>query len=892
MAVLATKLHVPAPRRRLVPRPRLVDRLSPDDARWLPRLVLVSAPAGFGKTTLLAQWLASGSGDGTAAAWLSLDPGDNDVRRFLTHLVASVRTLDADVGAETADLLAATERLAAEPVLTTLVNELDQLPGQVVLALDDYHVLEERSVHEAVAFLLEHAPPQVSLVVATRSDPPLPLARLRGRAELVEVRAADLRFTASEADTLLGDITGLELDQDQVTALTTRTEGWAAGLQLAALSLREQGDAAAFVEAFAGSHRFVLDYLVEEVLHRESGVTRRFLLDTAVLTQLSAPLCDAVTGRTDSRTTLADLERRNLFVVPLDDDRGWYRYHHLFAEALRARLGEEDPDRVPLLHRAASEWYADHGLLEDALRHAIAGDHAALAADLVEQALPDARRRRQDRTLRGWLDALPEDLVRVRPLLSTQTAWARLVDGDLDGVEARLRDAEQALAAAPEAASADPAEVRALPATIEMYRASVAQARGDAAGTASHARRALDLAGPDHHAARAGGAGFLGLSAWAAGDLDLAVETFTQAVDSLHAAGSLADELGSTVVLAEMWLARGRPLVARQRYERALRAAQEHPALLSTTGDLHVGLAGVLVEQHELASAEEHLRTGAALGEAATLLENRHRWHVSRARLLRARGDLAGAADHLQHAATLYLPGFFPDVRPLPAALARIRIAQGRLDEATGWAEEHAVTPDGATGHLSEYDHLTLARLLVARHRADGDPRTITQATGLLDRLLLAAAGTGRGGSSIEIHLVRALAEHARGRLDEAVDELTRALTDAVPAGYVQLFLDEGDPLVELLRLAEPRPGAAAHARRLLRAATATPDALPAPEGLSEREVEVLRLLATSLSGPEIARQLFMSVNTFRTHTKHIFTKLEVRTRRAAVLRAADLHLL
>lgn len=916
MPVLATKLRVPSRRRGLVPRDRLVDRLHFDEDQ-APRLVLISAPAGFGKTTLLTQWLTSASGPRSTVAWLALDPGDADVHRFLTHLVAAIRVAAPEVGAEARSMLAAGGSPQPEDVLVGLINDLDLLAGSTVLALDDYHVIDAAEVHHAVTFLLDNLPSRVTLAMTTRVDPPLPLARLRARAELVEVRAADMRFTPAETDSFLNGVMALRLRPEHVAALGARTEGWATGLQLAALSVPVAGTPEAvtgFVDAFAGSHRFVLDYLIDEVLDRQPSGVREFLLATSVLDQLNAELCDALTGRTDGRRMLDALDRANLFVVALDGENGWYRYHHLFAEALRVRLRTLDADRVGGLHRAAARWYAAAGLLTDAVPHAVAAEDAGLAADLVELGLPALRRLRQDRTLRDWLGGLPETLRRRRAMLAAATAWSRLSEGDLDGVEPWLDAAESAIARGVPplstvaespglAASVEArhAELRGLPAMVAVYRAAVAQARGDVAGTIVHAERALTLVDPDDHGSRGAAAGFLGLAAWAAGDLGTAVDTFSAAVASLRAAGKVADELGATVVLAQMVLAQGRPDDARRWYERALDAADRHDGPpLSTAGDLHVGLADVLREQDRLDEAEDHLRTADQLGSRGSLPENRHRRFTVASGLRRARGDLDAAAALLDEAETHYLPGYFPDVRPIAATRARVRIAQGRLDDARAWADERVPDLADPPTYLIEHDRLTLARLLIAEG-ATGAARE------LLDRLLDAACAADRRGSVIETLLVRALAHDANGDPETAAVDLAAALIEGVPAGYRRLFLDEGPPMDRLLaRMARMGgPDARTHAEQLRAAAAKGPTAAgptaagppPAPgsgpsEALSPREFEVLRLLATDLTGPDIARTLFVSVNTLRTHTKHIFAKLEVGTRRAAVARATALGLL
>jgi LuxR family transcriptional regulator, maltose regulon positive regulatory protein len=897
MAVVGTKVHAPVLRHDLVARTRLVEQLHADRP---PRLVLLSAPAGFGKTTLLSQGLTGPVGTDRRVAWLSLDTGDNEPRRFLEHVVAALRTVGKLPDATA--LVTAAAPVAVDVVLTSVVNELDLQPGRIVLALDDYHVIESAQVHQAVEFLLEHLPPQACLAIATRADPPLPLSRLRARGELVELRADDLRFTQEEAADFLTEVMGLDIEEHAVAALEAQTEGWAAGLQLAGLSLRGVKDTSAFVAQFTGSHRFVLDYLVDEVLRHQPGSVRRFLLDTSVLRRMTGSLCDALTGhRGEGSGRLEALDRANVFIVGLDDRRDWYRYHHLFGDALRSRLAAESPDRVPALHRAASGWFAERGLAEDAVAHALASGDSSYAADLVESVLPDLRRDRRDVMMRDWLTALPDDVVRRRPLLATYLAWVHLVAGDVDAVEAALGDAEAALAANAPVAAADASaavreELRTLPATMAIFRASAAQARGDIQSTRQHALAALQLTGPSDHMARGGALGFLGLAAWGDGDLAEAVSTFSEAVRSMGAAGDVSDLLGSTVVLAQMWTGRGRPDEARRLLEEALATARRHRgAALASLGDLHVGLGDVLVEHGDLEGAASHLDAATSLGEAASLLENRHRWYVTMSRLRRAQGDVEAAVTLLRQAEPLHLPGFFPDVRPIAAQLARLHIARGQLVDARRWADAHARELTGERGYLDEFAQLTIVRLDIAAYRAGGNAANLEDALRRLEDLAPNAVAGGRDGSVLELRTLRALAHQAGGDRAAATRELRSALDSARRGGYVRLLLDEGEAMLELLHQVAGPPGTAEYARTLLAAARRSP--APAPttrqaEGISDRELEVLRLLATARTGPEIAGELFVSVNTLRTHTKHIFTKLDVNTRRAAVERAADLGLL
>jgi LuxR family maltose regulon positive regulatory protein len=859
--VLATKLFPPARRSGLVARPWLVERLDGTLERG-HRLALVSAPAGFGKTTLVAEWATAHERVG----WLSLDDGDNALPRFLAHLWAALP------GIRVAPPAADVPTTAA---LTALVNDYASQPdAPSVLVLDDYHVIEALDVHEAVAFLLDHLPDQLHLVVATRADPPFPLARLRSRGQLTEIRVDDLRFAAVEAGAFLNDVMGLRLGADDVQALEGRTEGWVAGLQFAALSLRGVSDVAGFIDAFTGSHRFVIDYLADEVLARQPAAVRDFLLCTAVLDRLTGSLCDAVTGQSGSDRVLDELDRGNVFLVALDAGRTWYRYHHLFRDVLRARLLAERPEELPRLHRAASEWYAARQLAPDAVRHALAAGDDERAAFLIEGALAEVRRARQDSLLLGWIRSLPDSVVRRRPVLCITAAWSSMMAGELDQMAGWLDDAEAALAAgdgAADGAWADTEELRTAPALILVYRAALAQARGDIAATVLCASQALELAGPDDHFIRGAAGGFIGLAAWARGDVEQALTTFATAVRSLHAAGNLTDVQDSTVVMGDLWMAAGRPSQARQTYEQALAAAtrngEPYPRV---TADLHVGLAELDRELDDLAGAEAHLETARTLAEHGSITENRHRWYVAMSQVHVARGDFAAALRLLDDAEALYRRGTYPELRPIAAMRARVHLAAGDLVAAGAWAAGISDT----VSYLHEHEQLTLARLLIRR----GD-----DVLGLLDRLRVDALER-RAGSLLEIDVLRALALHLRGERSAALAALRQALAAAPePERYARLFLDEGAPMLALLQDAAPDEPLV---RRLLKTPTTLPDAL------TERELDVLRLLDTELTGPEIARRLYVSLNTLRTHTKRIFTKLGATNRSGAVRRARERGLL
>ncbi|CAN5432319.1 LuxR C-terminal-related transcriptional regulator [soil metagenome] len=893
MPILATKLFVPPPRAQAIQRPRLTAKLE-EGIRAGRKLTLISAPAGFGKTTLLSEWIAvtSRRDPDRRVAWLSLEPSDNDPARFLAYLVATLDQTDPSIGADD---------LGSQPLddaaLTTIINRVSRSAHTIMLVLDDFQVIENAPVRDAVAFLIEHLPARLHVAIASRSDPLIPVARLRARGELTELRAADLRFTADEASAFLTTVMGLSLSTEDVAALETRTEGWIAGLQLAALSMRDRSDVSAFISAFAGSNRFVIDYLVEEVLERAPLDVRDFLCQTSILTRLTGSLCDAVTGRTDGAEMLESLESANLFVIPLDDEREWYRYHHLFADVLRIRLLADDPGRGAL-HIRASEWFEHHDSSDEAVRHAFEAADFPRAARVIEATIPGVRKSRQDATLLGWLSRLPEETVSRRPVLSVFSAWSSLVAGDIDAVEPRLRHAEQLLAAAgadetPTHDSEAGDELVSLPVTIALYRAAVAMASGDQAGITRHAQHALEVASPHDHLGRGAAEGLLGLGSWARGDLGAGVEAFGASSASLRLAGNLTDALSTTMVIGDMLVPLGRLREAEDLYSAALRESVEHGNGGQPTADLHAGLADVLRERNQLTSALDHLDASDALGVGAFSHEHRYRWFVALAGVRLAEGQPDAAIALLTEAGRHYRRGFFPESRPIGGLKARVWITEGLLARAGTWVADQGLSDDDDLAYLHEFGHITVARLLIARHRLDPTEGAAARAMPLLARLLDAAESGDRTGSAIEILVLQSLALESRGEDSLALAPLEKALDRAEPEGFFRMFVDEGAPMLRLLRAAAGAGIRTDYVRELSQALRQYEGAGQAIAGvLSERELHVLRLLATTMTGPEIARELYVSLNTMRTHTKHIFLKLEVTSRGAAVRRAEALGLI
>ena len=921
--ILATKLYIPPPPPKVVVRTRLIERLDEGSA-----VTVISAPAGFGKTTLVSEWVDNIRLDAekdskienrkselvNRVAWLSLDERDSDPTRFLTYLVAALQTIAPDIGAGVLGALQSAPPPPIESVLTALVNDIITIPGNFVLVIDDYHVIDSRAVDEALTFLVEHLPPRMHLVITTREDPALPIPRLRARRQLTELRAADLRFTPSEAAEFLNQVMGLRLSAEDIAVLDDRTEGWIAGLQLAALSMQGHQDVHGFIRAFAGDHRYIVDYLIEEVLQRQPESVRNFLLQTAILERLNGSLCDAVIGnhpegtdQTGGKARLETLQRGNFFLIPLDDRRHWYRYHHLFADVLRMHLVTEQPDQVSVLHRRASEWYEQNGSASDAIHHALAAKDFERAAELIERAVPDMRQSRQESTLLGWLQALPDDVLRRRPVLSVHFAGTLLQNGHLEGVEPHLEDVERWLAA-PEGRReprlfVDDEEIQRVPGSVAMYRAAIALAQGDVANSMKHARRLLELAREEDDFLQGAGSSLLGLASWTSGDLETGYQMFSKGMAHLQRTGFISDVIGGAVTLADIRRTQGRLREVMSTYERGLQlATKPGSAPLRGAADMHVGMSEVYVERNDLTAATGHLLKSKELGDFKGLPKNPYRWRVAMARVHEAQGKLDEALDMLDEAEPLYVGDFSPNVRPVAALKARIWIAQGNLDRAFGWARQQGLSAADELNYLREFEHITLVRILLALYKRSHSEVPLREAIGLLERLLEAAEAGGRLGSAIEILVLQALANEMQGDLRAALVSLERALTIAEPEGYARIFLDEGEPMAGLLREAARRGILPDYTGRLLGALkdektqseAAAPSAAPQPliEPLSQRELEVLRLFRTELSGPEIARELVIGLSTIRTHTKSIYSKLNVNNRRAALKRAEELGLI
>ena len=913
--LLSTKLYAPPTRRELVPRHRLIERLNaglgegPDG--YARKLTLISAPAGFGKTTLVSAWLQHLRTDGPqrSSTWLSLDSGDNDPLRFLAYLVAALQEIDDGMGRDLEELLVAGQLPPKDAWVGGLINDIAATQASFMLVLDDYHAIAELVIHEAIEFLLERQPPQMHLVIITRQDPALPLSRLRARGQLTEIRQDELRFTHEEAAAFLNGSMGLNLTASEIAVLEERTESWVAGLQMAALALqplvarqqtqpREERDAEPteqFIASFSGRHHFILDYLTDEIMRRQPGAVQTFLLATSILDRMSGPLCDAVVGGEEvlpegGQAMLERLHKANLFVVPLDDERRWYRYHRLFAELLHARLRETRGSQVPELHRRASTWYEENGLASEAIHHVLAAKDFRLAADVIERTIRNMATlsRIEIMDLLAGLKALPDEVLHRRPLLWLFTSRLLFATGQLPAAVRMLDEVERALLC-----DRSPPDSELVLNLIVADRASYAAVRGDVQQAKEYAERALEQVADDDTFGRIRALALLGMAHSRSGDVLETHQAYTEAIATAQAAGVPFAAVTFASSLGDLWITRGQLRQAHRTCELADRLGTVSGKRISPAGFVELVRGKILYERNDLLTAERALLDGLKLLSRGGIAEHFGNMRAVLALVKQAQGDAEGALADVERAVHLARGSRIPRLLVSATAYrARVWLAQGNLEMAAQWA--HHYRQHDETEYLREFEDLTLARVLLAIELPD-------DALASLGALLPPAVHTGRMGVVLEGQSLRALALHALGNLDEALDALASSLALAEPEDYVRVFVDSGESMRTLLKRASSAGIAPAYAARLL-AAYGAPQldsvgesrALGQPliEPLSDRELEVLGHLAGGLSNREIARRLFVSLPTVKSHTRNIYGKLGVHSRAQAVDRARALGLL
>ncbi|HSB67352.1 MAG TPA: LuxR C-terminal-related transcriptional regulator, partial [Anaerolineales bacterium] len=811
-----------------------------------------------------------------------------------------------NIGAGVLAALQSPQPPPTESILTALINEITNIPDHFILVLDDYHLIDAKPVDETLTFLLKHLPPQMHLVITTREDPRLPLARLRGRGQLTELRLADLRFTPAEAAEFLNQVMGLNLSEADIAALETRTEGWIAGLQLAAISMQGKTDAAGFIQSFTGSHRFVLDYLIEEVLHKQTENIQNFLLRTSILDRLCGSLCDDVLHDVsaagegiDGQETLEHLERSNLFIVPLDHERRWYRYHHLFRDLLRQRLMHQvSPEEIARVHIRASEWLEASGDIAEAFHHALAVVDVDRAARLAESAWQAMNESFQMGAWLGWVNQLPLNVIRVRPVLCTQIGLAYMDTGNVNASESSLRDAEKCLdLPSSEMIVVEKGQFQTLPAQIAYVRAYNSLSQHRFSDAVRHAEIALDLIPNKDDFLYVQVATVLSSTHWANGNLDNACKLVDDWVEASKQAGKLFFAIAGAFGKADILSAQGRLREVQQTYQQALELASARHGE-QYTAHHHLGLGMLYFEMGEDERAAQHMQKSFILGRQTTIVDWAYRKSFAQARLKESEGNLDSALDLLDEAQRFYVRTPTPDLRSVVAMKACIYLKQGNLSKAQEWAHKSGLSLRDAPDYLHEFERLTLARIALAEYQNDRNEQLWLDILGLLERQLKLAEKQNRLRSRIEILIMQALTFHAKGETANTLASLEQVLTLAEPEGYLRIFTAEGRPMAEMLSKLNDK-SLKPYAKRILTLLEPHNGGLSSPvisqpliEPLSERELEVLRLIAQGFSNQEITQKLFVALSTVKGHNLRIFAKSQVKSRTEAVARARELDLL
>jgi LuxR family maltose regulon positive regulatory protein len=922
-SILLTKLFIPAQRPKIVRRPRLIHILNEGLHR---KLTLISAPAGFGKTTVMIEWLNNlrmeannETQDEYKVAWLSLDENDNNLVRFLTYLITALKQIEgigANFGKGALSMLQSPQLDPTKNILTPLINEMTAINEQYILILDDYHIIEAQPVHDTISFLLEHLPMQMHLVIATREDPNISLSRHRASNQLTELRAADLRFTSSEAAEFLNQIMGLKLLEEDIIALETRTEGWITGLQLAAISLQGQADTKSFINSFTGSHRLVLDYLIEEVLDKQSESVQTFLLQTAILDQLTGSLCDALIGQSNGQQILEYLEQANLFIVPLDNNRHWYRYHHLFADLLRHRLVQKQKDLTLTLHHLASEWYGQNGFTNEAIEHAFYAYDFEEAAKLLEEQIDALWNNGEHRILKRWLAKFSNELLFSRPHLCVFNSWYHFASGNQDAADYGLKAAEEALESSSDIASKPSLSERNgllpdvkrtyLQGKISAIRAFMDSYRGEnVSGMIINARRALDLLPEQDLPMRSFAAIALGDAYTIKGEMKAAYIARLEAIEVSRSSTSPYFQIATNLKMVMTLKALGQ-------LHRAVDVCQQQYKLAETSGLSQVELVGlilaewgeILAEFNDLDGAIDLAQRGIELTELGADISVLGRSYRCMMRVLFSSGDVTAAEKVVQKMETIARETNFPlkYMNHVSAWQTRFWLVHNELEAASQWASQERLdidrelNPLHELGFLSLVEFTTLVRVRIAQEHWD-------EAFRLLSQLLKAVEAGEHTSGMIEIHILHALAFQASGDSEQAVGSLVRALTLAEPLGFLRIFVDEGSPMAKLLYKALSQEIMPDYVRRLL-AAFPRPDPVQAEkhqtqnpefdwvEPLSKRELEVLQLIAKGLTNQEIGERLYLSPNTVKVHNRTIFSKLGVNSRTQAVARARAMGLM
>jgi LuxR family maltose regulon positive regulatory protein len=913
--LLTTKFHIQPVRRNIVRRPNLIDRLNAGLNR---KLTLISAPAGFGKTTLISEWAERLQASSLKAnqivdriAWLSLDDSDNDYVRFLTYFIGALQSIGAEydptgsIGKATGELLRMPEP-PPEEIMTALLNRISALQDGIIVILDDYHYIETEAIHGALTFLVEHMAPEMHLVISTRQDPPLALARLRAEDAMTELRAADLRFSLPEVGEFMNQTMNLDLSTKDITLLEARTEGWIAGLQLAAISLQGRDDAAALIESFTSSHRHVTDYLLQEILNRQSEKLLMFLLQTAILDRLTGPLCDALTGRDDGQEVLETLEHTNLFIVPLDSERRWYRYHHLFAGLLRQRLQHTQPEEIPILHNRASEWCKKNGFFDEAIQYALQADDFEQAVRLIEEHVDVIWQRGEHAKLWRWLKKLPIELVFSKPLICIFHAWYLFHDGQLDAAERSLQAAEQVIGSGTESAAqigpevpggqrgADRLKIQGRVATI---RACLSSYRSDVPMIIHDARKALECLPEQDLTWRSLTVIVLGDALFFTGDMRAAYKAQYEAVQACKAAAHTYYIMVAHLKLAITLRFQGRLQRTIEICRQQMQFADENGlSQTKVVGWLLTIWSDVLAELNDLQGAIERAKKGVELVEGSGDMAKIGWSYLFLIRVLFACGDITGAEAIIRKMENVARePDVLPGVSNLIAGWQiRIWLVQGKLEAASQWMAEHGLNADRdldsphGMGFFPLFEHIVTARILISQGRLD-------KATALLECLLVYAERGERTTKVIEILLLQALALQAADDLAESLARLERALSLAEPEGFIRIFVDEGPQMARLLYEAAIRGIAPDYAQRLLAAFPVAAPEQPAEskipgsdliEPLSERELEVLQLIGDGLSNQDVGEKLFISLHTVKAHTRNIYGKIGAHSRTEAVAKA------